>query len=115
MKIVTKTRHETRHGLHLVLTVLTCGLWAVTGWPLAWAWNVWGPRRATTTYGRPPVLAATVVPAPYGPLPGAPIVPVPATPAAPIAPQGPAELARRYRPLLIAAGIILLIILIAAV
>ena len=23
------------HGLHLVLTLLTCGLWAVTGWPIA--------------------------------------------------------------------------------
>jgi hypothetical protein len=23
------------HGLHLVLTVLTCGLWAITGWPIA--------------------------------------------------------------------------------
>ncbi|MEU7074717.1 hypothetical protein AB0B30_32580 [Streptomyces narbonensis] len=23
------------HGLHLVLTLLTCGLWAITGWPIA--------------------------------------------------------------------------------
>ncbi|MCI3271406.1 hypothetical protein [Streptomyces cylindrosporus] len=23
------------HGLHLVLTILTCGIWAITGWPIA--------------------------------------------------------------------------------
>lgn len=23
------------HTLHLVLTLLTCGLWAITGWPIA--------------------------------------------------------------------------------
>lgn len=23
------------HGLHLVLSLLTCGVWAVTGWPIA--------------------------------------------------------------------------------
>lgn len=23
------------HGLHLILTLLTCGLWAITGWPIA--------------------------------------------------------------------------------
>lgn len=25
------------HGLHVVLTILTCGLWAITGWPIATA------------------------------------------------------------------------------
>lgn len=52
MKTVTKERRETRHGLHLVLTVLTVGVWGVTGWPIAWAWNRFGPRKATTTYAR---------------------------------------------------------------
>lgn len=28
-------RRGANHGLHLVLSLLTCGLWAVTGWPLA--------------------------------------------------------------------------------
>ncbi len=23
------------HGLHIVLTILTCGIWAITGWPIA--------------------------------------------------------------------------------
>lgn len=23
------------HGLHVVLTILTCGLWAISGWPIA--------------------------------------------------------------------------------
>lgn len=46
---VTKTRRETRHGLHLLLTFCTFGLWAFTGWPIAWAWNRFGPRRVTVT------------------------------------------------------------------
>lgn len=29
------TRRGASHGLHLVLTVLTCGMWAITGWPIA--------------------------------------------------------------------------------
>lgn len=46
---VTKARRETRHGLHLVLTICTFGLWAFTGWPVAWAWNRFGPRAKTVT------------------------------------------------------------------
>lgn len=42
---VIKKRHETRHGLHVVLTILTLGGWALTGWPIAWLWNRFGPRR----------------------------------------------------------------------
>lgn len=52
MKQTIKTRHETRHGLHLTLTVCTCGLWAITGWPLFWLWNRFGPRRRTTIQTR---------------------------------------------------------------
>jgi hypothetical protein len=51
MDQVTKERRETRHGLHLLLTFCTFGLWALTGWPIAWAWNRFGPRRKiVTTY-----------------------------------------------------------------
>lgn len=32
-------------ALHIALTVLTCGLWAVTGWPARAAWR----RRAVTS------------------------------------------------------------------
>ncbi|MFD6294531.1 hypothetical protein ACFWFU_06970 [Streptomyces sp. NPDC060235] len=36
------------HGLHLVLSILTCGLWAITGWPIAAAIG-----RKTVTYAQP--------------------------------------------------------------
>lgn len=49
---IVKTRRETRHGLHLLLTMCTFGLWALTGWPIAWAWNRFGPRRVTDTRRR---------------------------------------------------------------
>jgi hypothetical protein len=39
------------HGLHIVLTILTCGLWAITGWPIA---AIMGRKHVTTTYGGPP-------------------------------------------------------------
>jgi hypothetical protein len=51
-RTVTKTRRQTRHGLHLLLTLCTFGLWAVTGWPIAWAWNRFGPRECTVTRAR---------------------------------------------------------------
>ena len=38
------------HGLHLMLTVFSCGVWGVTGWPIAW-------------------LCAPRMPAPYPPPP----------------------------------------------
>lgn len=41
-------RYGANHGLHLVLSVMTCGLWAVTGWPIA---AVLGRR--TVTHGPP--------------------------------------------------------------
>lgn len=41
------TRRGANHALHIVLTVLTCGLWAITGWPIAAAM---GRKTKTTTY-----------------------------------------------------------------
>ncbi|PBC69663.1 hypothetical protein BX265_7001 [Streptomyces sp. TLI_235] len=38
------------HGLHVVLTVLTCGFWAITGWPIAAAM---GRKTVTTVQGGP--------------------------------------------------------------
>lgn len=55
------------HGLHVVLTILTCGLWAITGWPIATAMG----RKTVTTVQAPPG-------APYGayqPPPGPPVHP----------------------------------------
>ena len=53
----TVERRGANHGLHLVLSLLTCGLWAVTGWPVA---AVLGRRTVTRTpspYGPPPVVS----------------------------------------------------------
>ncbi|MFB7191420.1 hypothetical protein ACFCZT_40395 [Streptomyces sp. NPDC056230] len=35
------------HTLHLIITILTCGLWAITGWPIA---AMMGRKTKTTTY-----------------------------------------------------------------
>lgn len=47
-KTTIRERRDTRHGLHLILTVMTCGMWSLIGWPVAWAWNKFGPRKRTT-------------------------------------------------------------------
>ena len=39
------------HTLHIILSVLTCGIWAITGWPIAAAM---GRKQVTTTYAPPP-------------------------------------------------------------
>lgn len=51
------------HGLHVVLSILTCGLWAITGWPIATAMG-----RKTVTTGPPPGYPPTGMPPqqPYG-------------------------------------------------
>lgn len=46
---VTYQRRETRHGLHLIITLLTFGLWAIVGWPWVWLWNRFGPRERVVT------------------------------------------------------------------
>ncbi|MFC9847781.1 hypothetical protein ACFWFF_01525 [Streptomyces sp. NPDC060223] len=46
------------HGLHVFLTIISCGLWAITGWPIAAAM---GRKTVTTTYA-PPLQQ----PPPYG-------------------------------------------------
>lgn len=39
------------HTLHLVLSIFTCGLWAITGWPIAAAM---GRKTVTTVPVAPP-------------------------------------------------------------
>lgn len=39
------TRRGANHGLHVFLSIITCGLWAITGWPIAAAMG----RKTTTT------------------------------------------------------------------
>lgn len=41
-------RRGANHVLHLILSILTCGIWAITGWPIAAAIG-----RKTVTYGPP--------------------------------------------------------------
>lgn len=38
------------HGLHVALTILTCGIWAITGWPIA---AMIGRKTVTHNYGPP--------------------------------------------------------------
>ena len=32
---VVVTKRGANHGLHLFLTIITAGVWAITGWPIA--------------------------------------------------------------------------------
>lgn len=43
-------RRGANHGLHIFLTLMTCGLWAFTGWPIAAAIG----RKTTATVAAPP-------------------------------------------------------------
>lgn len=52
----TVQRRGANHALHLVLSLLTCGLWAVTGWPVAAALG-----RRTVTRGPSPLPPPPVV------------------------------------------------------
>jgi hypothetical protein len=47
-KTVIKSRKGTSHTFHLIMTVLTCGLWGLFVWLPMWAWNAFGPRSRTT-------------------------------------------------------------------
>lgn len=39
------TKRGANHTLHVILTICTCGIWAITGWPIAAAMG----RKSTTT------------------------------------------------------------------
>ena len=41
------TRRGANHTLHIILTLCTCGLWAVTGWPIA---AIMGRKTKTVVY-----------------------------------------------------------------
>lgn len=43
-------KRSANHGLHVFLSIITCGLWAITGWPIAAAM---GRKTVTTSYGPP--------------------------------------------------------------
>ncbi|OKJ06816.1 hypothetical protein [Kitasatospora sp. CB01950] len=56
---VVVTRRGANHVLHIILTICTGGIWAITGWPIAAAM---GRKTRTVTYGPPP----GAHPPPYG-------------------------------------------------
>lgn len=56
------------HGLHVFLSIITCGLWAITGWPIAAAM---GRKTVTTGYAPPPPQQYPPQP-PYGQQPPPP-------------------------------------------
>lgn len=52
---VTRVPVETNHVLHLILTLVTCFLWAPV-WLIVWIINANSTKNVTTqTYGPPPV------------------------------------------------------------
>lgn len=48
-KAIHKERKRTSHGLHLVLTVCTVGMWGLFVWLPLTMWHKFGPRRKTVT------------------------------------------------------------------
>lgn len=51
-RAVMKTRKDTNHGLHLVLTILTCGMWGLCVWLPLTLWHRIGPRKKIVNYYR---------------------------------------------------------------
>lgn len=48
-KSVTKQRKDTSHGLHLVLTICTVGLWGIFVWLPITIWHKIGPKKKVVT------------------------------------------------------------------
>jgi hypothetical protein len=48
-RAVSKTRKKTSHGLHLVLTICTVGMWGLFVWLPLTLWHKFGPRKRTVT------------------------------------------------------------------
>jgi hypothetical protein len=46
---VTKVRKDTSHTFHLLMTLFTCGFWAVFVWLPIIIWNSMGPRQKVKT------------------------------------------------------------------
>ncbi|MFD3535224.1 hypothetical protein [Streptomyces sp. NPDC058664] len=73
------------HGLHLILTLITCGLWAVTGWPIA---AIMGRKRTVRGPAQPQFYPHYQQPQPQQPAPAQP----------PSGPQPPPYLPQGYGP-----------------
>lgn len=46
---ITRSKKKTSHGLHLFLSIITCGTWAMFVWFPLTLWHIWGPKRRETT------------------------------------------------------------------
>ena len=44
---VEKTRRSTSHTFHLLMSLLTCGVWAILIWFPLTMWHKMGPRKKT--------------------------------------------------------------------
>lgn len=51
-KAVSKERKRTSHGLHLVLTIVTAGMWGLLVWLPLTMWHKFGPKKKTVTHYR---------------------------------------------------------------
>lgn len=49
---VSLQRQRTSHGLHLFLSIITFGMWAIFVWLPITIWHKTGPRARTNTYYR---------------------------------------------------------------
>lgn len=45
---VSKTRKSTSHTFHLIMTIITAGLWGLFVWLPIVLWHKFGPRQRTT-------------------------------------------------------------------
>lgn len=51
-RAVHKVRKDTSHTFHLLMTLLTVGMWGLVVWLPLTIWHRIGPRRKVTTYYR---------------------------------------------------------------
>jgi hypothetical protein len=49
-RAVTRSRKDTSHTFHLIMTVLTAGMWGLVVWFPLTVWHRIGPREKSTTY-----------------------------------------------------------------
>lgn len=48
-RMVTKQKQQTSHAFHLIMSLLTCGLWAIFVWLPIIVWHAIGPRARSVT------------------------------------------------------------------
>jgi hypothetical protein len=48
-KSITKQRKQTSHTFHLIMTIITAGVWGVLVWLPMILWHKFGPRKKIVT------------------------------------------------------------------